>query len=446
VSAESPSDLTGRLRRLRREPERARKPVPRDPSGLPVWMTKKLAARDRRRSGSAAPLAEAGPDPGDIQVGAPTALEEVHSEGGVFAVRETRFPAEHVHGAWALGEVTHAAPADFALLARDVALTGLDLDRAVYLDVETTGLSGGAGTISFLVALGTFDAAGFTLWQGFLRGPEEEAAMLAEVARRVAAADALVSFFGKSFDRHRLEDKMRLHGVTPPFEERPHLDLYHPLTRLYRAALPDGRLQTMERALCSVARTDDLPGSFAPEAWFDFLGERAHRLEDVFRHNADDVLSLVTLAAHLGRTTAERRADGEPLSGPGWARAKALARLFAERREPADALAWLDRAEERLTEESRELAFLRASCWKRVGREREALTLFEGLGEGARDGLSVRAWIEAAKLAEHALRDAERARSATAHAQELLSVAVSGAPRVRLERELEHRARRLASR
>jgi uncharacterized protein YprB with RNaseH-like and TPR domain len=174
----------------------------------------------------------------------------------------------------------------------------------VFFDTETTGLSGGAGTYVFLVGLGRFTAGRFELWQGFLPHPADEKALLEEVAERIAGASAILSFFGKSFDRHRLEDKMRLHGVAPPFAECIHLDLYHPLRRAHRGRFENCKLKTLERELVGVQRGDDLPGSFAPAAWFDFLNRRPHRLEGVFRHNADDVLSLVTLATHLGRSTA----------------------------------------------------------------------------------------------------------------------------------------------
>ena len=200
--------------------------------------------------------------------------------------------------------------AALALCARDPSLADASLADALYLDTETTGLSGGAGTYVFLVGLGSFTPAGFEVWQGFLADPAHERALLAEVAERIARAPLLVTFFGKSFDRHRLEDKMRMHGVTPPFTGKPHLDLYHPLRRLHGASLPDARLRTMEHALCGVERADDLPGSFAPAAWFDFLAGRAHLLEGVFAHNADDVLSLVTLGvADLERAVAFYR-DG----------------------------------------------------------------------------------------------------------------------------------------
>ncbi|MEX1024360.1 MAG: ribonuclease H-like domain-containing protein, partial [Planctomycetota bacterium] len=296
------SDLHDRLRRQRRDPPRAvTSPEPRAASGrpLPEWLRRNLGARSATTMGAAATTGV------DAVVDEP--LELVSAPGG-WCARTRDFRVEHRHGDWPLGDVL-VVDRDFAArFTGDDALLGFDFRNAVYLDIEATGLSGGAGTIPFLVALGTFEETSFRLWQGFLRGPEDEAALLDEVARRVRAASGVVSFFGKSYDRHRLEDKMRLYGIAPPFDATPHLDLYHPLARLVKGTLPDAKLQRLERELCGVTRSDDLPGSFAPAAWFDFLRRRPHRLEDVFRHNEDDVLSLVVLAAHLGSTERGARA------------------------------------------------------------------------------------------------------------------------------------------
>ncbi|MBK7876589.1 MAG: ribonuclease H-like domain-containing protein [Planctomycetes bacterium] len=280
--------------------------------------------------------------------GAPRALERCARSN--VAARTTALALEHAHGAWRLDAALATDAKTLALLAKDDALGGLDLRDALFLDTETTGLSGGAGTYVFLVGLGAFTVRGFEVWQGFLGDPSEERALLAETAERIARAPLLVTFFGKSFDRHRLEDKMRLHGVTPPFANKPHLDLYHPLRRLYGKALPDTRLKTMERALCGVQRPNDLPGSFAPAAWFDFLASRPHRLEGVFAHNHDDVLSLVTLAAHAGRaheldTNGSRSASDAAFAHEPALRALGLARLLAERKEYARALEQLERVD-----------------------------------------------------------------------------------------------------
>lgn len=337
-----------RLARLRREsgplpraspanasaPASAPESEPVEPAQPPAWWRARLAGRN-------APAL--GPGVGSRTLGPPLELLDQANERGSFAVRETRLALEHAHGATQLAQVLAAQPELFALVTKDERLATLDPRRAVFLDIETTGLSGGAGTKAFLVGLGHVEGAQFVLWQGFLRGPEQEAALLHAVAERVARGDSLVTFFGKTFDRHRLEDKMRVHGVKPPFEARAHLDLYHPLRALYRPALDDTRLGTLERALCDVEREDDLSGAFAPEAWHDFLAGRPHRLERVFAHNRDDVLSLVTLCAHLGdlslapRTALEGDQCSRALEA---ARLRGLARALAHKKRWSEC-AWL---------------------------------------------------------------------------------------------------------
>ncbi len=402
---------------------------------LPVWLRRKLQ-REPEAAADAAPESLAA-----RTVGEPAQLETHTNARGTYCVRTLRYPLDGFHGAWSLQWVGRGQP-ELSLLGRDAALAGLDLTRSVYLDIETTGLSGGAGTVPFMVGLGRHRCDHFELWQGFLAGPEGEAALLTEVAARIAAAGSLVSFFGKSFDRHRLEDKMRVHGIQAPFAGRPHLDLFHPLKRLYRGAYPDMRLGTLERALCQVQRRDDLPGSFAPAAWFDYLAGRAHRLEAVFEHNRDDVLSLVALAGHLCCVIDERRPDGAELEGFAWARARGLARLFAAAREPVSALEWVEKALDRSHEKTRELGLLRADLLRISGRHLEALERYRELRVGGRDELSLTVLLQIAKLCEHRLRDYASALEATEEARALADE-LAGAARGRALAQTEPRLKRL---
>lgn len=257
------------------------------------------ASEIRHRLARRASLArEREPEPADARraptLGPPAGL----APSGASLARVSTYARTHVHGTRALCDGLAYDAAALAAASRDERFASIDLGRALFLDTETTGLSGGAGTYVFLVGLGAFVREEFAVWQGFLDDPRNERALLAETAERIASASALVSFFGKSFDRHRLEDKMRMHGVTPPFADVPHLDLYWPLRRAHQGTFENCRLKTLERELAGVVRDDDLPGSFAPAAWFDFLQARPHRLEGVFRHNLEDVLSLVALVPH----------------------------------------------------------------------------------------------------------------------------------------------------
>jgi hypothetical protein len=434
--------VRARLARLRREGAATKDAAAtRPPPGVPLETSAPSTPRARveRRSGPPRGLC---------------------ATGGHLA-RLGRFGLDHRHGSWRLEEALDVEPADFALLTGDGSLAELDLAGACYLDTETTGLAGGSGTWVFMIGLGTFAEgprapgavpASFGVWQGFLGDPAEERALLAECAERIRAHSGVVSFFGKSFDRHRLEDRMRLHGIEPPFDEVPHLDLYHPLRRLYRAATDDGRLATMESRLVGVRRADDLPGSFAPEAWFDYLAGRPHALEGVFRHNLDDVLSLVTLAAHLGSTTRERRADGSELGEPAAARAAGVARsLLAAGRRP-EALVWLDRHGERSRRDGeapaarRPLEVLRADTLRLSGAAAEALDAYRALLDGGEDGFTAHCLLQLAKLLEHHRRDWSAALEASRTALALVERRHVGGEFARLRAEAVGRIERLEKR
>ena len=364
----------------------------------------------------------------------------------MFAYRETRAPrAGTSHGDWRLEEAATIDPSVIARLTGDPALGSLDLENAVFLDTETTGLSGGAGVYVYMVGLGWFEEGDYVSWQGFLRHPGEERALLAECAERIANHSALVSFFGKSFDRHRLEDKMRIAGVEPPFTGLPHLDLYHPFRRLTNGAFENGKLQTMERELLGFHRERDLPGSLAPAAWFDFLAGRPHLLEGVFQHNHEDVLSLVVLAAYLGRAGLETRACGATLHGPAAHRALALAAVAGEAEE---ALGWLEAALERGLEgpPRRGAIVRRAEILRKLRRVPEARCAFrEALEECADDAAALSLFVGASMLLEHQLKDHENALRMAQRALQLASSCKApDAERRRIGARIERLSQRLS--
>lgn len=378
---------------------------------LPVWMAAKLRARARRARANESASGSPAPPLESLHPASSEPLRDLvdaENRFGSFRERVTRFSVEHVHGAMRLDEVEGVETRAFELFTGDALLRDWNAAGGVYLDTETTGLSGGAGTYVFQVGLGRLIDHGtaFELWQGFMEGPEEEAALLEETARRVAESTGVISFFGKSFDRHRLEDKMRLHSIEPPFAQLPHLDLYHPLRRIFRGRFQDGKLRTMERELCGLDRPDDLPGAFAPAAWFDYIAGRAHRLEGVFRHNADDVLSLVTLTAWLGKTWRAQPSESPALS-------IARARAFSERKDWAACLRHAEHAMEvAAKEEDRLLARrLRALAQSRQKNWRAALDDWRAVGESSLGGFDDQ--IEAAKCCERL----SRMEAALAHCQ-----------------------------
>ena len=91
---------------------------------------------------------------------------------------ENEYERDFIHGKLALSHLLTFS-ADFAAeVVQQPNFRGVDLEDIVFLDTETTGLAGGAGTLIFLVGLGRFRKGKFQLRQYFLRDPAEEAGML----------------------------------------------------------------------------------------------------------------------------------------------------------------------------------------------------------------------------------------------------------------------------
>lgn len=184
-------------------------------------------------------------------------------------------------------------------------------ERTVFVDLETTGLSGGAGTVAFLVGCGWFDMGAFQVRQFLLTSFASERALLDAVASCFDAASLLVTYNGKTFDVPMMETRWMFHRMRMPLESVRHFDMLHPARRLWRnrddartTTSLDGdsggcRLSTLERVLCDVTRIGDVPGMEIPSRYFRFLrtGD-ARPLEPVLEHNRLDLISLAAVSAH----------------------------------------------------------------------------------------------------------------------------------------------------
>ncbi len=227
-------------------------------------------------------------------------------EGPVWSVR-SEVPGGVRHGAVPLARALEAPWPALAGAVGDLRLDGFDVRRALFLDIETTGLEHGAGNVAFIVAAGWFEADVFVLEQLVLRQAAEERALLHLVWRWLDANPFLVSFNGKSFDLTILQNRLVLHRFSSEdraaLKLRPHLDLLHTSRALFKGVFDDTRLQTLERELVGFERDDDMPGALAPACYFAWLRERhAGPLARIAEHNRDDVLTMVVLAALLAET------------------------------------------------------------------------------------------------------------------------------------------------
>lgn len=261
-------------------------------------------ARTRARSHDAdsTPSARPSPDVGTVERVAEPAQVDEEREPGVL-VRTSRYALDVRHGDVPLRDVLDVDVARIGVAGRIGA--PLDLENALFLDTETTSLEGGASAYVFLVGLARVTRGELVVEQILLEAPEAEGRFLARVAERLRAHAQLVTFFGKSFDRHRLDERFAFLGGDEIAKPMPHLDLYWLARRVFEPVLKDGKLRTLEQHRLGVARVRDLDGAECPEAWFDWItGVGRDRLERAITHNLHDVVSLVALLAHVDRALA----------------------------------------------------------------------------------------------------------------------------------------------
>ncbi len=223
---------------------------------------------------------------------------------------DRRYESDRFHGARRVEDCLVKDDASLRLLDPSLPPPDGSGERTVFVDLETTGLSGGAGTVAFLVGCGWFDLGAFQVRQFLLTSYASERALLDAVASCFEAASLLVTYNGKTFDVPVMETRWMFHRMRMPLESVRHFDMLHPARRLWRSrdegrgAAGDGdsggcRLSTLERVLCDVTRVGDVPGMEIPSRYFRFLrtGD-AGPLEPVLEHNRLDLISLAAVSAH----------------------------------------------------------------------------------------------------------------------------------------------------
>ncbi|MGO4344086.1 ribonuclease H-like domain-containing protein [Paenibacillus sp. MCAF9] len=221
----------------------------------------------------------------------------VTNEIGSFLLRKIIYPSDYRHGHHALVELQEAAPALSAF--HPDSLTSAE--QIMFLDLETTGLGVGAGNVPFMVGIGYLSKDQFVIEQALIRHPAEERAMLHYLMGKLNDYTFLSTYNGKTFDWPLVQNRFIMNGLGQKMWEPQHLDFLHPARSIWRNTLVSCKLSHVEEERLGIHREDDVPGSLAPQLYFQFLanGDPAP-LEGVFRHNEIDMLSLACLAIRFG--------------------------------------------------------------------------------------------------------------------------------------------------
>ena len=238
-------------------------------------------------------------------------------------------------------------PADIlGFLSREASFEGLDLSSALFLDLETTGLAGGTGTVPFLVGLAYYRDERFKVTQFFLNEMAEEGRLIAELSQFVQEMGfkSLVTYNGKAFDLPLVETRFALHRTPCPLRGLPHLDFLFSARNLWKHKYDSCRLFNLAREIVQAERAEDIPGAEIPLRYFQYIRSGDFSLIDpILYHNQEDLLSLLgvvvagAVLVERNREAAERgEADAMDLFG--------VAKLFERAGDAVRSAALLEKA------------------------------------------------------------------------------------------------------
>lgn len=293
--------------------------------------------------------------------------------------------------------------------ARDVANWDVPLEDMSFFDLETTGLSGGSGTIAFLAGIGWFAGSDFITAQIFIDDFPGEGAALGQIIAMLAERSWICSYNGKAFDMPLLRTRCIMNGIR--FSEKAgHVDALAASRRLWKRTLGSCALTDLEESVLGHSREADVPGSEIPRLWLDYSNMRSSgevsagmmaMMELICSHNRIDILSLARLVLHIQKL----------YENPGRYLALNCSGVSVDTNRLARHLIALGRIEEgcALLEESAargddEALFLLARHYKSSRDRLNQARVLSALGAD-----SYRACVEKAKFAEHVEKDYEKA-------------------------------------
>jgi len=351
-------------------------------------------------------------------------------------VRENYFPQDYRCGEVELFQIFQSSAKTISSLARDDRLKKIDINKTVFLDTETTGLAGGAGTYIFLVGVGYFEGDQFCVRQYFMRDYNEERTLLSAVNELLSNFEAIVSYNGKTFDFPLIQSRFIMSGMKLNLEDPDHFDLLYPARRLWKRRLENCSLSTVERDILGVIRENDVPGYLVPEIYFRYLKTKdARALKQVFEHNLQDILSLVALVSRMCFLVED------PLNNTEYGMdIFSIGKMFDEERRYEQSTHYYTEALKHNLAEEEVLEILRLAsfAYKRQRKWEEAEKIWKEIIERNREFIYY-PYEELAKYYEHHLRDYQKAEAVV---EEALNIEEN----IFLREKLQYRLNRIKKR
>jgi uncharacterized protein YprB with RNaseH-like and TPR domain len=315
-----------------------------------------------------------------------------------------------------------------------------NLNKCIFLDTETTGLSTTGGTFAFMVGVGWFENDHFLLRQYFLTHPDQEEAMLLDLENIISFHENIVSYNGISFDIPILKFRYKYHRIPTTIPRKKQIDLLKYARMLFRYQFEDRSLRSIESKVLRFQRAEqEIPGYLAPIIYQDFL--KTGNIQDitgVFYHNEMDVVSLAALISIVNEVSDENERHFFTYDTLHYS----LARQFDKNRNYSKAIDYYLRALEqpKLPNVIRVTTLLSlANLYKKTEQLDKAMPVWQNAAALG----SIEALIEMAKVLEHKQKEYKLAMDCCKKVLFLLNNDVNSIKRVLLTETIEYRMDRL---
>lgn len=370
-------------------------------------------------------------------------------EGKCFII-ENSYPLTYIYGGCSLGDILAFDQSSIRRLSSDIDnehINDLDIRDLIFFDIETTGLSGGVGTVAFLVGTGFFEEDAFVVRQYFMRDYDEEVTMLNALNKLFGSHKGIITFNGRAFDWNIIQSRFTYNRIRPRFGggDIIHVDLLIPARRIWKEKLQSCSLSSLEENILDEYRTDDIPGMLIPQVYFKYLLDRdARDIKRVLKHNELDILSMVSLFSKINsmldsplcNTSCEQELIG-------------VGRIFESAGETDNLINCYEKCmeSEDLVIKNKALKKL-SQVYKRNGDYQKAICHWESMAMH-QNLFSIYSLVELAKYYEHKAKDPEKALEMTEKAVQIylrMGIGEESAYLYELKKRLERLRRKTGKR
>jgi len=173
----------------------------------------------------------------------------------------------------------------------------MPIEQIIFFDLETIGLSIGAGNYPFLIGLLYIKKKQIYIKQYFIDNVGKLPLFLKEISDILKQHNYIITYNGKTFDIHILKNQLLLNQLDKSFiDNLVHIDLLHIARRIWKQELNNFSLGTIEEKIIKFIRQDDVPGYEIANYYFEFLRTGNWQLIfPILEHNKNDIISLLAL-------------------------------------------------------------------------------------------------------------------------------------------------------